>query len=311
MSDIDMISTLNMTREKWLRLRKKGIGGSDAGAICGLNPYVSPMNVFLDKTSEEITDEDNEAMRQGRDLEDYVAKRFMEESGLKVRRSNMMYRSGEHPFMIADVDRLVVGEDAGLECKTASAYNADKWKDGEIPPHYVIQCYHYMAVTGRKSWYIAVLLLGVGFQYAKLQWDNELIQNLIKIETDFWIDHVVKGIMPPPDGSDACDAVLDKYFKSFRKGSRISLTGFDKKLARRLELDDLIAKMQREKKQIDQEVKLALGDNEEAVSEHFRVKWTQVDTNRLDTERIKVEKPDVYKDFLVTNSYRRFTVKAA
>ena len=60
-----------------------------------------------------------------------------------------MYRSKEHPFMIADVDRLVVGEDAGLECKTASAYNADKWADGNIPLHYVMQCYHYMAVTGK------------------------------------------------------------------------------------------------------------------------------------------------------------------
>ena len=59
--------------------------------------------------------------------------------------------------MIADVDRLIVGENAGLECKTASAYNADKWKDNVIPEHYLIQCYHYMAVTGKKEWYIAVL----------------------------------------------------------------------------------------------------------------------------------------------------------
>ena len=34
------ISTAGMSREDWLRLRKTGIGGSDAGAICGLNPYV-------------------------------------------------------------------------------------------------------------------------------------------------------------------------------------------------------------------------------------------------------------------------------
>ena len=47
-------------------------------------------------------------------------------------------------------DYVVAGEDAGLECKTASAYNADKWKDGDMPLHYVMQCYHYMAVD-RKS----------------------------------------------------------------------------------------------------------------------------------------------------------------
>lgn len=137
-------------KDDWLRLRKSGLGGSDAGAVCGLNPYSSPLQVFCDKTTEEVQDHDNESMRQGRDLEEYVAKRFMEETGKKVRRSNFMYRSEEHPFMIADVDRLIVGEDAGLECKTANAYNADKWKDGKIPAHYIIQCCHYMAVTGKR-----------------------------------------------------------------------------------------------------------------------------------------------------------------
>lgn len=145
----------NLDRKEWLELRKTGIGGSDAGAICGLNPYNSAMTVFRDKTcSIPEEQEDNESVRQGHDLEDYVARRFMEATGLKVRCSNYMYRSMEHPFMIADVDRLVVGEDAGLECKTASAYNADKWKDGEIPLHYIMQCYHYMAVTGKRTWYI-------------------------------------------------------------------------------------------------------------------------------------------------------------
>lgn len=139
----EKIPTAGMDRKEWLQLRKTGIGGSDAGALCGLNPYSSPMKVFYDKTADEIEETDNEAIRIGHDLEDYVTKRFTEATGLKVRRSNYMYRSVEHPFMIADVDRLVIGEDAGLECKTASAYNADKWKDGDIPLPYIMQCYHY------------------------------------------------------------------------------------------------------------------------------------------------------------------------
>jgi putative phage-type endonuclease len=122
----EKISTAEMSHEDWLVMRKTGIGGSDAGAICGLNPYSSPMKVFWDKTNDETEELDSEAVRQGHDLEDYVAQRFMESTGLKVRRSNFMYRSKEHTFMIADVDRLIAGEDAVLECKTASAYNADK-----------------------------------------------------------------------------------------------------------------------------------------------------------------------------------------
>ena len=149
-----LVSTKDLPYKDWLQYRKRGIGGSDAGAVCGLNPYASPMSVYFDKITEENEEFDNEAMRQGRDLEEYVARRFMEATGKKVRRSNVMYQNDEHPFMLADVDRMVVGEDAGLECKTVSPYSADKWKDGQIPAHYEIQCHHYMAVTGAEAWYI-------------------------------------------------------------------------------------------------------------------------------------------------------------
>ena len=125
-----VVSTLEMPHEEWLRYRKKGIGGSDAGAICGVNKYRSAVSVFLDKTTEQTSEFDNEAMRQGRDLEQYVAERFCEETGKKVRRANAIFSHSELPFMLANVDRLVVGENAGLECKTASAFSADKWADG-------------------------------------------------------------------------------------------------------------------------------------------------------------------------------------
>lgn len=304
-------SILNVSHEDWLKMRKTGIGGSDAGAICGLNPYTTAMAVYRDKTSEETESEDKEAMRQGRDLEDYVAKRFMEATGLKVRRSNFMYRSVDYPWMLANVDRLIIGEDAGLECKTASAYNADKWKDGEIPPHYLIQCYHYMAVTGIRSWYIAVVILGRDFKYVKVEWDDELIQNLIEIEADFWNNHVLSDVMPEPDGSKVCDEVLEQYFHTSRKGASIPLVGFNAQLERRMELNALIDKLELEKNQIDQQIKLYMKDNELAVSDRYKVMWTTVSSSRVDTKRLKADKPDVYNEFLKTSSSRRFTVNAA
>ncbi len=307
----EKISLAGVDNMEWLRLRKAGIGGSDAGAICGVNPYSSAMKVFHDKTSEEVEEQDNEAIRIGHDLEDYVAQRFMEATGLKVRKSNFMYRSKEHPFMIADVDRLVVGEDAGLECKTASAYNADKWADGNIPLHYVMQCYHYMAVTGKRTWYIAVVILGREFTYRKLEWDDELISRLIGIEEDFWNNHVVPGTIPPPDGSEACDEVIEQYFHTAKKASAIKLVGFDEKLNRREEILGFIAELQAEQKQIEQEVKLFMGDNQYATSDHYRVSWGNIDSIRLDSQRIKTEKPEIYADYGKASHYRRFEVKAA
>lgn len=296
---------------EWLRLRKTGIGGSDAGTICGVNPYSSAMKVFHDKTSGEVEEQDNEAIRIGHDLEDYVAQRFMEATGLKVRKYNFMYRSKEHPFMIADVDRLVVGEDAGLECKTASAYNADKWADGNIPLHYVMQCYHYMAVTGKRTWYIAAVILGREFTYRRLEWDDELISRLIGMEEDFWNNHVVPGTIPPPDGSEACDEVIEQYFHTAKKASAIKLVGFDEKLNRREEILGFIAELQAEQKRIEQEVKLFMGDNQYATSDHYRVSWGNIDSIRLDSQRIKTEKPEIYADYGKASHYRRFEVKAA
>ena len=307
----EKISLSGIDNTGWLRLRKSGIGGSDAGAICGVNPYSSAMKVFKDKTSEEIEEQDNEAIRIGHDLEDYVAQRFMEATGLKVRKSNFMYRSKEHPFMIADVDRLVVGEDAGLECKTASAYNADKWADGDIPLHYVMQCYHYMAVTGKKVWYIAAVILGREFTYRKLEWDDALIERLISIEDNFWNNHVVKGIIPPPDGSKVCDEVIQQYFHTARKASAIKLVGFDEKLRRREEILGFISELQAEQKQIEQEVKLFMQENELASSEAFRVTWKNIDSTKLDAKRIKEEMPELYADYGKVSHSRRFEVKVA
>lgn len=310
-----MAKTKDMPRQEWLMLRKNGIGGSDAGAVCGLNPYVSPIEVYVSKTCDGVDEEtpDNEAMREGRDFEDYVAKRFMEASGLKVRRSNVMYANSEHPFMIADVDRLITGRTGGiigLECKTASPYSAEKWKDGKIPAHYILQCYHYMAVLDAKSWYIAVMIYGREFKYIELKRDEEIIQNLIRIEENFWKHNVMKRIMPEPDGSEAADSFINRHFAESKKGLSVPLAGFDEKLKRREELSFLISQLDTEKKKIEQEVKAYMNEAEYAENENFLVSWKNSISSRIDTKRLKEEMPDVYKRFLNPVRSRRFLVKA-
>ena len=266
-------ATKELTREAWLRLRKQGIGGSDAGAVCGVNPYRSAFAVYMDKTSPDIDTEDSERLRQGRDLEDYCSRRFMEASGLKVRRTNFLYRHDTLDFMLADIDRVVVGENAGLECKTASAWMADKWKSLDtVPESYLLQCQHYMAVMGFDHMYLACVILGSGFVYYRIPRDEALIENLIRVEQAFWENHVLAGIMPDPDGSRACDELLNGLY-STRKPETIPLIGFDQQLERRKELSALIAGLETEKKIIDQKLKLYLQEHEAAENSRFRVTW--------------------------------------
>ena len=305
-----LVSTVGMDEKIWLAYRKKGIGGSDAGAVCGLNPYRSAMAVYLDKTTEETEQVDNEAMRQGRAFEDYVARRFMEASGKKVRRANAIFYNEQYPFMLADVDRMVVGENAGLECKTASPYMADHWKNGQIPIHYELQSHHYMVVTGADCWYIAVLIYGREFKWYRIERDEELINYLIEVERDFWENHVQKRVLPNPDGSKIADSVIAQYYRQSVAES-IPLIGFDEKLQRRQELLGIIERMDTEKKQIEQELKLYLGEAEFAENEHYRVSWKSVCSNRLDEKRLKEELPDIYDKYRKETVSRRFMIKVA
>lgn len=305
-----LVSTLNLDKESWLRYRKNGIGGSDAGAVCGLNPYRTAIQVYYDKTSEEIEELDNEAMRQGRELEEYVARRFCEASGKKVRRANVMFYDEKNPFMLADVDRMIVGENAGLECKTASPYMAEQWKDGSIPVSYQIQCYHYMAVCRTDAWYIAVLIYGREFKYYRIERDDEVIENLIRIEKEFWNGNVIPRVMPDPDGSKTADLAIAERFKDAQSNT-ILLSGFDERLRRRQELLTVMEHMEKEKRQIDQELKLYLGDAETAENEHYRVSWKNVSRSSLDEKRLKEEEPEIYEKYRRITTSRRFTVKAA
>ena len=251
---------------------------------------LSSLVVYHDKTTDNIENFDNEAMRQGRDLEEYVAQRFTEETGLKERRSNKMYWSETYPFMYADVDRLVVGEDAGLECKTVSPYGADKWKDGAIPKHYLIQCFHYMIVTGKRTWYIAAVILGQEIVYRKIEWDEALAEYLIAIESDFWENHIAVSCMPDPDGSESCSEVLEEYFGKNYKTDEVSLSAaMAAKLDRRREIMTEMRNLDREKTQLEQEVKVFLDNHEVASNERYRVSWKLVTSDRLNTKLLKTE----------------------
>ena len=149
MRGIQRVSTKGMNREEWLMRRRKTIGGSDAAGIVGLSKWASPFSVWADKTGRAAEKEDTEAMRQGRDLEDYVARRWMEETGKRVYRLPAMLYHPKYPFAHADVDRMVMGENAGLECKTTFSLDLKQFNGVEFPVQYYAQCIHYLAVTGQ------------------------------------------------------------------------------------------------------------------------------------------------------------------
>lgn len=219
-----LVNTLNMDHKQWLQARMQGIGGSDVSAIAGLNKWKSPVQVFLEKTQVIKKDDvQSEAAYFGNVLEEVVAKEFSKRTELKVQRRNAILQHPEYPWMLANVDRLIVGEKIGLECKTASEYFKKEWGDEEVPTAYILQCQHYMAVTGYEAWWIAVLIGGNKFVYKKIEREEELIQYIIDIEKSFWQNHVEKNEPPMFDGSEASAELLKHLYPNSIEDSFVSL----------------------------------------------------------------------------------------
>lgn len=201
--------------EKWLKTRDLGIGGSDAAVIMGLNPYKSSYKLWMEKTGQAEPEDLTGIMSVywGTKNEPAIADWFQEETGKKVQRLGTL-QNMEYPFMLANVDRTVVGENAGLEIKTAGVQQAKLWKDDEIPDSYYCQCLHYMAVTGADYWYIAVLLGGNDSKWKRIERNEEDIKTLIQAEKEFW-DLVTTKTAPPVDGSLSCaHALASRYANS-------------------------------------------------------------------------------------------------
>lgn len=286
-------------RKEWEKLRNIGIGGSDASTIAGINRWKSPYQLWLEKTRQVEPEDisDNEYVYWGTVLEQLVADRFCELTGKKVRKCGMM-QSLTHEFMLANVDRLVVGENAGLECKTANGFKAKEWEGDNVPDSYYLQCQHYMAVTGCEKWYIACLIGGNHFVWKEIPRNEEDITALIKAEKAFWEENVQGGIMPDVDGSKSCSQALAERFPGGVTDSITLPKEADELLA---EIDELNEAADRIKDKIESKknsVKLMLGDHEIAYAGERKITWkTQAGKTTIDSKKLKTELPDIYKKY--------------
>ena len=305
-----VVKTSNLTREEWLKYRTKGIGGSDVSIIAGINPFKSVYQLWLEKTGQvEPEEEGSEYTHFGTLLEPIVRKEFMERTGIKVRQKHMLLQSEEHPFMFADLDGVINenGELCIFEAKTASAYKQEVWEE-EVPAPYILQVQHYMAVTGAKKTYIAALVGGNHFFYHEVERDEEMIAKIIVMEKYFWQHHVMGGVEPVPDGSEATTRYFNERFRN-SNGETIELP--DEVLPVCEEYDNLtrqIKELESAKNAAANQLKRYLGEAEAGTVGDRKITWKSVSKNSVDTKRLKSEHPDIYTDCLTQSSYRRFLV---
>ncbi|PTQ86169.1 YqaJ viral recombinase family protein [Agitococcus lubricus] len=226
---VRLINTKGLSRSEWLAVRKQGIGGSDAAAAVGLNPYQSQLELWMIKTgrfSEESCDESeanhhsslipdiDSKMYWGQILEPIVAQHYTKVTGRKVRKVNaiLQHADSDKSWMLANIDYRVVGSDEVqlLECKTAGEYGAKLWKDG-VPEYVQCQVQHQLAVTGLQAADVCVLICGQQLKIYRIERDEELIAKLTELERLFW-HYVQSNTTPCADGSESAGFALRCLF---------------------------------------------------------------------------------------------------
>lgn len=303
-----LAQTKDMPREEWLEFRRTGIGGSDAATVCGLNPYSSLIELWADKTGRLPDKEDTEAMRVGRDLEEYVARRFCEATSKKVERRNAIFRHDEYDFITANIDRKVIGENAGLECKTTNLFNRSDFENGEIPRYYYVQCMHYMNVMGFKKMYLAVLVMGKAFYWFEIPYDLAEGAALLKMEVDFWNDYILTDIRPEPDGSESAKRTLDAVF-SERVDNMITIFEQEDVAAALAEIKSQKKKIEAKEKQFQQMLVNSLENNSRGVTLNYEVSYLTRARTGIDSKRLKAEFPEVYEKVKTETNYNVFGIK--
>ncbi len=281
------------SHEEWLRIRRGYIGGSDAGAIIGLNPYASAFSVWAEKTGKLPEFEGNISTRVGTYLEELVAKLFQEETGKKVQRLNFTIVNHDFPWACANIDREIIGEDAILEIKTTTSMGAiKKFRSGEYPEQWYGQMVHYLAVTKAKKAYLAALENNRELRIFELERDEDEIKALMDAERDFWHDYVATKKTPPVDGHSATSAAIKELF-SEEAGDSADLSGFLDVFQQRKAVNEQIKNLKSELDGLDNRVKVAMGSAAKGTCGRFSVSWKLQNTSGLDREKIKADYPEI------------------
>lgn len=306
MAEITKVKTANY--EEWKELRSHYIGGSDAAAVVGMNRFSSPYSLWAEKTGKTSGFAGNLATEVGTYMEEFVAQKFAQETGKKVRICNFSFLNSQYPFAIANIDREIIGEDAGLEIKTTDSLNLKKFKGGEYPANYYCQMVHYLAVTGKQRWYLAVLIGNKDFRWFTLERDEAEIAALMAAEAEFW-EHVKMDTPPAIDGTQATSNTLNTIYAESDDSCIVDLQAYRAALSEYIALNQRIKDLEAQRDEAANKIKQFMGDSSGGECDGFKVSWKSQERRTFDSKRFAKENPDIdLSDYYKTTNTRPFKV---
>lgn len=315
-----LANTKNMQYQDWLEVRKQGIGSSDAATACGLNPYMSMLELWMIKTGrvkQAIDDESSGVapLYWGKQLEPLVAEFYSMHTNNKVRRVNAVL---QHPdpdkyFMLANLDYSVVGNDEVqiLECKTAGEYGSKLWRDG-VPLYVLCQVQHQLAVTGKQAAHVCVLLCGHETKIFKVTRSESVIEHIVNAERYFW-ECVEKDTPPSADASESAAKALQQLYPKHKPLSVEDFTPNETAnlmFNKMLKMKEEIQHKQERFDQLKHQIQAMMKDAERATFARGSVTWKKAeDSVSLDAKALLSLHPEMLSQFPQTRiGTRRFQI---
>jgi len=282
-----------------LEARKKGIGGSDAGAVLGISPWKTPLQVYMDKVGAADPIQDNDSMFWGRTLEPVIRQRYADVTNRKVVVPDTLITHPKFEFMIGNLDGIT-SDNRVLEIKTARS--AEGWGEpgsNEIPDSYMIQVQHYMLITAIPVADVAVLIGGSDFRIYEVPAEPELMELMIEKETGFWSRVINRD---PPEPITYQDMLL-KYGRT-SKESRVQADVVAMAAVARLKEIKAIAKEEDELKTV---IMAAFGESDTLMDNNkVLATWKAGNgSKRFNAKLFEAENPELYKKYIVRSEPTR------
>lgn len=301
--------------------RRTYLGGSDAAAIMGLGAYGrTPYTTYLAKigeSPEEMDPDKRKFLERRKRWEGPIVEMLREEFGGEIVGINNRYIDPEHDFMAAEIDfewRDTDGSIQNGEIKTVSPFAFGEkagWGDAgtaDIPIHYAAQVFHGLGVTGRRSCIVAAMVGLDNMIFYRLERDDETIAAMRAEMVRFWVGHVLKRVPPDPQSMRDLSLMMLKM-----RGRPVEL---EPEIATKLEQLRDVRERLKALEGAEESLAFELGNfvrqkwaipadesgppNENAVLTVDGQKvatWNRQRGASLDQKRLKVEHPEIIKEF--------------
>ena len=289
-----------MNREQFLLDRKKGIGGSDVASILGVSPFRTALDVYHDKTSPELVYEEiNEDLQRGMRVEKYILQEYAERCEVQLASNVPTIIDQEYPFMRANVDAMVIGQNVIVEAKSTKA-PISSWENG-VPEYYKAQVAYYAMLTDAE--YVEVPVLFSGWKYACFTYwrDVEYEASIKEAVINFWHNHIVKNIPPKPTSPEELMAAYPKLEEKTIEADN----DIREKVYLLQEAQAQRKKLEEQEKQLKTQIQGYMGDAGLLDAGFCKIALKEIKSTRFNTNAFKEKYTELYQQYLNASSYRK------